>query len=509
MAPRKAKSTHYPLIPEEERKCVWMSTGLISYKLCDRNYQCEQCHFDQAIKHQEGNAQEVHGNWTEGSCPADPSARFNGSVFYHPDHCWVKVETCEVARIGIDDLVSRLITEVKVVILPEVGSVTAQGDCFAHIIEDDHILPVISPLSGVVQTVNHRLKREPELVIADPRGAGWLITIKPDHLEGDLKNLLFGRKAISWYQEEEREIIAQADSLLRPNLQEVGPTMQDGGVAVSSLEDMLALMNPQHRARILDFSINRPKDSHLREQDKVTSEFVAMVAHELRAPVATVVQQLSVILGNMTGELNETQKQLIARAKERTQGILLLIRDLLDLSKVEAGKMVQYQESLSLTEVILCVVEMLKTDADQKNIQIDFPHPPALSFIHADRNGMESVFANLISNAIKYGTTGGRITISLEEHGNFVKVAVVDTGIGIKKEDIPRIFDKFYRVKSPETRHIAGTGLGLAIVKNIVDDHLGSISVESVQGKGTAFSVLLPKARDSARVSATGMIQHR
>jgi signal transduction histidine kinase len=508
MAPRKTKSTHYPLIPDEERKCVWMATGLISYKLCDRNYQCEQCHFDQAIKHQEGNAQGVHGDLTEGSYPGDPSARINGSLFYHPDHCWVKVETCDTARIGIDDLVSRLIRKVKVVILPEEGSVTAQGDCCAHIIEDDHIYPVISPLSGVVQTVNPRLKKKPELITTDSRGAGWLITIKPDNLEGDLKNLFFGRKAISWCQEEEREIIAQSDALLRHTLQDVGPTMQDGGVAVSSLEDMLLLMNPQQRARILDFSISRTKDSHLGDQDKVATEFVAMVAHELRAPVATVVQQLSVILGNMTGELNETQKQLIARAKERTQGILLLIRDLLDLSKAEAGKMVQCREALSLAEVITRVGEAMKADADQKEIHIEFQPPSASLFIRADRNGMESVFTNLISNAIKYTAAGGRITISLEEHGNFVKVAVADSGIGIRKEDIPRIFDKFYRVKSSETRYIAGTGLGLAIVKSIVDDHFGSISVESMPGKGTIFTVLLPKAGESARVSAKGRIHH-
>jgi two-component system phosphate regulon sensor histidine kinase PhoR len=261
------------------------------------------------------------------------------------------------------------------------------------------------------------------------------------------------------------------------------------------------LLNPQQRAQLLDFSISRPKDSHLEEQDNITSEFVAKVAHELRAPVATVVQQLSVILGNMTGELNDTQKQLITRAKDRTQGILLLIRDLLDLSKAEAGKMVQYRESLSLAEMIIPLVEVMKTEADQKNIHIELLHPPSLSFIHADRNGMESIFTNLISNAIKYTTAGGRITIALEEHGNFVKVAVTDTGIGIKQEDIPRIFDKFYRVKSPETRYITGTGLGLAIVKSIVDDHLGSIAVESVQGKGTTFSVLLPKTESPSRLS--------
>jgi signal transduction histidine kinase len=500
MATRKAKSKHYPLIPEEERKCVWMATGLISYKLCDRNYQCDQCHFDQAIKHQESKeSAEFSVLSTQSS--ALPF-RDNGSLFYHPEHCWVKVENCETAKIGIDDLLTRLIAKVKVIILPEVGTFTVQGGCFAHIIQEDHILPVTAPLAGVVTAVNPRLKNEPELVTNDPRGSGWLITIKPEHLEGDLKNLLFGKEALSWYQGQEEEIIAQSDYLLRQDSPELGPTMQDGGVVMNSLEDVLKIMNPLQRAKILDFSLSRPRSSQLQGDDKIKSEFLAMVAHELRAPAAAVVQQLSVILGNMAGELNETQKQLIARAKDRTQGILALIRDLLDISKAEAGKMAQYREPLSLLEVLQNVVKMMETDAEQKNIQIECFCPTSPALVQADRTAMESLFTNLISNAVKYTGAGGKVMINLGDQGNFVKVAVTDTGLGMKKEDLSRIFDKFYRVKSSETRHIIGTGLGLAIVKNIVTDHHGSVAVESELGKGTTFSVLLPKAPGQGRISA-------
>ena len=121
MASIGAKKKSYPLIPEEERKCIWMTTGLISYKLCDRNYRCEICPFDQAIRNEEsggGDIQELEG---------DPSLRINGSIFYHPDHCWVKVENPEKVRIGIDDLLTQLITNIKVVILPREGSLTIQG----------------------------------------------------------------------------------------------------------------------------------------------------------------------------------------------------------------------------------------------------------------------------------------------------------------------------------------------------------------------------------------------
>jgi len=234
--------------------------------------------------------------------------------------------------------------------------------------------------------------------------------------------------------------------------------------------------------------------SYLKELDKMKSEFIAMVAHELRAPIATVEQQLTVILGGLAGKLDEKQEQLMTRARERTRGVLTLIKDLLDLSKIEAGKMVQYKEPLNLADVIHHVVEMMKPDAQQKNIQIDFLPPAAIPTVQADRNSMEGIFTNLISNAIKYTLAGGRVAIRLDDDDGFVKISVADTGIGIQSEDIPRIFDKFYRVKSSETRQIVGTGLGLSIVKSIVDAHMGTISVESTEGKGTTFSILLPKA---------------
>jgi signal transduction histidine kinase len=204
-------------------------------------------------------------------------------------------------------------------------------------------------------------------------------------------------------------------------------------------------------------------------------------------------QQLTVILNKMAGEITEKQEQLLFRAKERTKGVLTLIKDLLDLSKIEAGKMVQYKEPLNLQEVIQRVIDLMRAEAEAKKIDLQFLTPSVNPIIHADRNSMEGIFTNLISNAIKYTPEGGKVWVTLAEEGGFTKTTVSDTGIGIKKEDLPRIFDKFYRVKTTETRQIIGTGLGLSIVKSIVDAHLGSISVESEVGKGTTFAVLLPK----------------
>lgn len=253
----------YPLIPQEERKCIWMTTGLISYRLCDRDFDCEYCPFNLAIKNEEckeDDFQAGEGDWAEESPNGYSSIGINGSIFYHPDHCWVKVENPNKVRVGIDGLLTQLITNVKVIILPQAGSPTSEGEYYAHIIQADYILPVISPLSGSVQTLNPRLINEPELVIDDPRGDGWLITIKPNNLEGDLKNLLFGRRALSWYRKEEKEIITRTDFMLKHNPEAVGPTMQDGGVRIDSLRDVLSIVTYRQKTDILEFFISRSKN---------------------------------------------------------------------------------------------------------------------------------------------------------------------------------------------------------------------------------------------------------
>lgn len=257
-----SKTKNYPLIPEEEQKCVWMTTGFLSYKLCDRNYRCEICPLDQAIKNEEMKEidfQESADNWAEGSPDVAPSARIDRSFFYHPGHCWVKVENSESVRVGIDDLLTQLLQRVQIAILPQTGSFTGQGECFAHIIQEDYILPVISPLSGSVKAVNLRLEKAPELITDDPRGGGWLVKVKPKNLESDLKKLLFGRKALAWYQTEEKEIIARSDLILNHNPQGVGPTMQDGGVRINSLREVLDIVNARQRTQLLDFTVARTK----------------------------------------------------------------------------------------------------------------------------------------------------------------------------------------------------------------------------------------------------------
>jgi len=232
--------------------------------------------------------------------------------------------------------------------------------------------------------------------------------------------------------------------------------------------------------------------SMLKAIERMKSDFVAMVSHELRAPLTSVEQQLSVVLAGIIGEVNERQKEMLGRAKERTHALLTLINDLLDLSKIEAGFVVQQKEPTQITELLEKVIELLKYEAERKNISLQLSCSEELPQVMADRGNMEEVFINLVSNGIKYTSEGGSVSLYARIEGSHLCVEVVDTGIGISAEDLPRIFDKFYRVKNTQTRKIMGTGLGLPIVKGIVEAHLGSIDVQSQPGIGSKFRVYLP-----------------
>jgi two-component system phosphate regulon sensor histidine kinase PhoR len=233
--------------------------------------------------------------------------------------------------------------------------------------------------------------------------------------------------------------------------------------------------------------------TYLLELDRMKGDFIAMVSHELRSPIAAIGQNINLILDGLVGEVTEKQRHLLTRAKERSKGLLDLIGDLLEISRIDAGMAMQRKEPLQVEEVVRRVVELMEGEARVKGISLSTKLHSTLPPVLGDRDNLEGVFTNLTSNAIKYTPEGGTVTIEVCSEDDYVKTVVKDTGIGISKEDVPRIFDKFCRVKSEKTRGIVGTGLGLSIVKGIVEAHLGSISVESEEGKGATFTVLLPR----------------
>ncbi|MFH0788034.1 MAG: ATP-binding protein [Pseudomonadota bacterium] len=232
--------------------------------------------------------------------------------------------------------------------------------------------------------------------------------------------------------------------------------------------------------------------SYLKALDQMKNEFVAMVAHELRAPLSAIQQLTSVILEGLAGDVTDKQRELLGRSQERTKGLLDLIRDLLDISKMETGRSFQQKEPLNLLPLAEKTIGLMLPQAEAKKQTLELQAQPDLPFINADPQAMEEILTNLLSNAIKYTPEKGTIQMGLKPKEGYLLIQVSDNGIGISPKDLSRIFDKFYRVKSEKTRQIVGTGLGLPILKQLVEAHLGYIEVESQPDQGTTFKVLIP-----------------
>ncbi len=236
--------------------------------------------------------------------------------------------------------------------------------------------------------------------------------------------------------------------------------------------------------------------SAFKQLDQMKSDFVNMVAHELRSPLVAIRQLNSVILEGLAGPLGDKQREFINRGVNKIDALIALINDLLDVAKIEAGKFVQHRVPTDIGKVIEDILALLEPRATKQGVNLYFSFND-LKPIQSDPKNMEEIFNNLISNAINYSPEGGDVTVTADNIGDYIEIKVQDTGVGIDPEELPKIFDKFYRVKSPKTRDVLGTGLGLAIVKGVVDAHHGTIDVESVVDKGTTFRVQLPIAMES------------
>jgi signal transduction histidine kinase len=227
--------------------------------------------------------------------------------------------------------------------------------------------------------------------------------------------------------------------------------------------------------------------------DQLKSEFVAKVSHELRSPLSTIHEQLALVIRDIMDEVSEHDQHILARAREKTRGLIALISDLLDLSRIEEGIICHEPQPVRLEELLENIVDFLKTRAEGKgqSLTLELPNEP-LPEITADPLALESIFGNLITNAINYTQDGGDIQVAVDTAGINIRIKVIDNGFGIADKYLGQVFERFYRVKDDKTRFITGTGLGLPIVKGLVDSMDGFIDLESTLGKGTTFTVLLP-----------------
>ena len=236
-----------------------------------------------------------------------------------------------------------------------------------------------------------------------------------------------------------------------------------------------------------------------KQLDRMKSDFVNMVAHELRSPLVSIRQLNSVLLEGLAGPLAEKQEDFVKRGMKKIDALLALINDLLDVAKLEAGRLVQKKTAIDLSEMIEDMVLLMQLRAKEQGILL-IHSCENMRPVVADPKNIEEVLNNLLTNAINYSPEGGKVTVTARGVGNFVEIKVSDTGVGIAPEELPKIFYKFYRVKHPKTRQVTGTGLGLSIVKGIVEAYHGSIHVESVPDQGTTFTILLPTAQETSGV---------
>jgi signal transduction histidine kinase len=237
-----------------------------------------------------------------------------------------------------------------------------------------------------------------------------------------------------------------------------------------------------------------------KQLDEMKSDFVNMVAHELRSPLISIRQQNTVLLEGLVGPLKKKQETFVEKGVKKIDQLLELINDLLDIAKIEAGKHIQHRVPTDIESLITDTLSLLEPRAQAQGITLT-ASCKNMKPVHADPNGLEEIFNNLVTNAINYSPEGGRVEVTAQVLGEYVEIKVSDTGVGIDPEELPRIFDKFYRVKHQKTRDVTGTGLGLAIVKGVVEGHNGTIDVESVPEKGTTFRILLPVIRENGNDS--------
>jgi signal transduction histidine kinase len=202
---------------------------------------------------------------------------------------------------------------------------------------------------------------------------------------------------------------------------------------------------------------------------------------------------LRVLEQGYVGPITSKQQDLVQRSKRRISFLLALVNDLLELA---AGKMEQLKgekKEVALNETIAKVAELVQTGAEEKGLKFKVEIAEEPLVLVGIEDGLERVFMNLVSNAIKYTPAGGSVAVKAWGENDQIKVEVSDTGIGIPEEALPRIFDEFYRAKNAKAMEMEGTGLGLAIAKDVVEKHGGQISVESAVGEGSTFYVALPK----------------
>jgi len=246
---------------------------------------------------------------------------------------------------------------------------------------------------------------------------------------------------------------------------------------------------------VIDYTRTRTKEiKNLRKMEKYRKEFLGNVSHELKTPIFNI---QGYILTLLDGGLEdpEINREYLERTEKSISRMINILHDLESISKLESGELKLTMKKFDIVQLVNEVLQLQDTIMSKYDVSLDFDKPNSKpKMVRADRQRIIEVLNNLIVNSIVYGKKGGRTRIMLEENDDSILVCISDDGIGIFEEEIPRIFERFYRSDKSRSRNSGGTGLGLAIVKHIIEAHNQNISVSSEPGKGSVFSFTLKRA---------------
>lgn len=230
----------------------------------------------------------------------------------------------------------------------------------------------------------------------------------------------------------------------------------------------------------------------LKKIEQLKSQFVSMVAHELKTPMAAVLGYLDILIDTKMQIPFEKRIEYLSRSELRLKGALELVNDLLDISRMELNTKMREIADVSLKDLVINAAEVQDLEISKKGITLEINIPDDLPMLRIDMEEGKKIVNNLVSNAVKYNKIDGKIFISAATRNNHIEFIVEDTGIGMRESDKKKLFQQFFRAKNKYTRSISGTGLGLSIVKSLVEANHGNIYVDSEFEKGTKFTILFP-----------------
>ena len=343
------------------------------------------------------------------------------------------------------------------------------------------------------------------IVIADDKGIIVLVNSQTEKLFGYPRDLILGNSFEMLIPQRFHSVIPSTNYFVNPEARPMGLELyglrQDGSefpveISYSPLETEAGVLVS---AAIRDVSERKRFQESLEKANQLKSEFLANMSHELRTPLNGIIGFSEFLIDEKTGPVNAKQKEYLGDILNSGRHLLQLINDILDLAKVESGKMELTIEAFSLGKMVSEVTSIVNPAIKKKHLDLQVSIDDAVDAVKLDQQKLKQVLYNLLSNAAKFTDDNGKIEVRARPHEKgFVRLEVQDSGIGIKPEDIEKLFVEFQQLDAGSDRRYQGTGLGLALTKSIVEMMGGTIGVESEPGKGSTFTAILPISLEKA-----------